>query len=76
MPKNKLQGVVFGILMSITMAIGMEVYNVAVKMGYPCLADSHNMDRNCNEKFSHGTVVESVCRRSRYKMDVPNTFCR
>ena len=34
MPKNKLQGVVFGILMSITMAIGMEVYNVAVKMGY------------------------------------------
>lgn len=34
MPRTKLQGVVFGVLMSITMAIGMEVYNVAVKMGY------------------------------------------
>lgn len=29
MPKNKVQGVIFGILMSITMAYGMEVYNVA-----------------------------------------------
>ena len=26
--------IVFGILMSVTMAIGMEVYNVAIKMGY------------------------------------------
>ena len=34
MPRTKLQGVVFGILMSITMAIGMGVYNDAVKMGY------------------------------------------
>ena len=33
MPKNKAQGVIFGILMSITMAYGMEVYNVAWKMG-------------------------------------------
>ena len=34
MIKTKGQGVVFGIIMSYTMAIGMEVYNVAVKMGF------------------------------------------
>ncbi len=33
MPKTKGQGLVFGILMSITMAYGMEVYNVALKSG-------------------------------------------
>lgn len=35
MPKNRAQGVIFGILMSVTMAVGMEVYNVAWKMGFP-----------------------------------------
>lgn len=34
MPKTKFQGIIFGILMSITMAYGMEVYNVAIKEGY------------------------------------------
>lgn len=34
MPESKKQGILFGILMSITMAYGMEVYNVAIKMGY------------------------------------------
>ena len=38
MPKNKVQGVIFGILMSITMAYGMEVYNVAWKLGIPTMA--------------------------------------
>ena len=33
MPKTRLQGIVFGLLMSITMAYGMEVYNVALKEG-------------------------------------------
>lgn len=33
MPKTKFQGVIFGLLMSITMAYGMEVYNVALKEG-------------------------------------------
>ena len=33
MPKNKLQGVVFGLIMSYGMAIGMEVYNMALKAG-------------------------------------------
>lgn len=34
-PKNRIQGIIFGILMSVTMAYGMEVYNVAWKMGFP-----------------------------------------
>lgn len=34
MPKTKRQGVVFGIIMSMTMAYGMEVYNVAIKQGF------------------------------------------
>lgn len=33
MPKTKFQGTVFGILMSMVMAYGMEVYNVSIKMG-------------------------------------------
>lgn len=33
MPKIKFQGVIFGLIMSITMAYGMEVYNVALKEG-------------------------------------------
>jgi hypothetical protein len=34
MPKTKFQGVVFGLLMSYTMAYGMEVYNMAIKLGF------------------------------------------
>ena len=34
MPKTKVQGVVFGLLMSYVMAVGMEVYNVAIKEGF------------------------------------------
>lgn len=33
MPKNKTQGIVFGIIMSYAMAYGMEVYNIAIKEG-------------------------------------------
>ena len=33
MPKTKLQRIIFGLIMSITMAYGMEVYNVALKSG-------------------------------------------
>lgn len=35
MPHTKGQGIVFGLIMSYAMAIGMEVYNIAVKMGFP-----------------------------------------
>lgn len=34
MPKTKKQGIVFGVIMSITMAYGMEIYNVAIKQGF------------------------------------------
>ena len=34
MPKTKGQGIVFGVIMSYAMAIGMEVYNIAIKMGF------------------------------------------
>ena len=35
MPKTKTQGIIFGLIMSYAMAIGMEIYNIAVKMGFP-----------------------------------------
>ena len=34
MPKTKTQGIIFGVIMSYSMAIGMEVYNMAIKMGF------------------------------------------
>ena len=34
MPKTKGQGIVFGLIMSYAMAMGMEVYNIAIKMGF------------------------------------------
>lgn len=33
MPKNKTQGIIFGIIMSYAMTYGMEVYNIAIKEG-------------------------------------------
>lgn len=38
MPKTKFQGIIFGILMSMLMAYGMEVYNVAIKDGFNAMA--------------------------------------
>ena len=34
MPKTKFQGFIFGLIMSYAMAIGMEVYNISIKMGF------------------------------------------
>jgi len=34
MPQTKFQGFVFGVIMSYAMALGMEVYNIAYKMGF------------------------------------------
>jgi len=33
MPKTKVQGVIFGLIMSYAMAIGMEIYNSSINMG-------------------------------------------
>ena len=46
MPKNKKQGIIFGIIMSYAMAYGMEVYNVAIKEGVNLAEDLETL-RNC-----------------------------
>lgn len=33
MPKNKTQRIIFGIIMSYSMAVGMEIYNNAIQQG-------------------------------------------
>lgn len=33
MPKTKVQGILFGLIMSVSMAYGMEVYNIALREG-------------------------------------------
>lgn len=38
MPQTRFQRIVFGVFMSYAMAVGMEVYNVAIKMGLPYAA--------------------------------------
>ncbi len=35
MPKNKTQGLIFGVVMSYMMALGMEIYNSAIQQGVP-----------------------------------------
>lgn len=37
MIKIKFQRIVFGFMMSYTMAYGMEVYNIALKMGFQAI---------------------------------------
>ena len=34
MPETRGEKLFFGIVMSITMAVGMEIFNVAISMGY------------------------------------------
>ena len=57
MPKNKAQGIIFGILMSITMAYGMEVYNVAWKMGIPTMAGGFS---NMTNDVFLGALIEAA----------------
>lgn len=42
MPKTKAQGIIFGIIMSYAMAYGMEVYNIAVKLGVHLAAGGYS----------------------------------
>lgn len=57
MPKTKGQGIVFGIIMSITMAYGMEVYNVAIKNG--CTTPGWNFSSLTNEVFLDALIEAS-----------------
>ena len=57
MPKTKFQGVIFGIIMSYTMAFGMEVYNIAVEMGFA--GQSGGLSNMTNEVFGEA-FIEAV----------------
>lgn len=57
MPKTKLQGIFFGVLMSMTMAYGMEVYNVADKLGYSSMAGGFS--NMTNDVFYHALLEAS-----------------
>lgn len=57
MPKTKGQKIVFGIIMSIIMAYGMEVYNVAIKNG--CRIDNWNFSMLTNRVFLDALIEAS-----------------
>lgn len=63
MPKTKGQGIIFGIIMSYAMAYGMEVYNVAIKMGVNLSAGGFSNMSNiifweaCKEALYMGVFV-------------------
>lgn len=56
-PKNRTQGAIFGVLMSITMTYGMEVYSVAWKLGYPTLPGGFS---NMTNDVFLGALVEAA----------------
>lgn len=49
MPRTKKQSIVFGVLMSLFMAYGMEVYNISIRMGY-----------NLTEGLSYSAITYDV----------------
>lgn len=57
MPKNKVQGIIFEILMSVTMAYGVEVYNVAWKMGIPTMLGGFS---NMTNDVFLGALIEAA----------------
>lgn len=57
MPKTKFQSIIFGILMSVTMAYGMEVFNVAHKMGFSTMPGGFS--NMTNDVFFHALVEAS-----------------
>lgn len=57
MPKNKVQGIIFGILMSVTMAYGVEVYNIAWKMGIPTMPGGFS---NMTNDVFLGALIEAA----------------
>ena len=58
MGKTRGEKIVFGILMSVTMAIGMEVYNVAIKMGYNTMPGG--LSNMVNQVFADALVEAST----------------
>lgn len=78
MPKTKFQGLIFGVIMSVTMALGMEGYDVSCGLhtfqyhscGKPASVSAGDMGRYCAEKLSHGLFLECVCCRPLYPASV------
>ena len=58
MGKTRGEKIVFGILMSVTMAIGMEVCNVAIKMGYNTMPGG--LSNMVNQVFPDALVEAST----------------
>ena len=46
MPETRAEKLIFGIFMSVSMAIGMEIYNVAISMGYAAQVGGLSSMRN------------------------------
>lgn len=57
MPKTKAQGIIFGLLMSYSMAYGMEVYNIAIKDGFNTLAGGFS---NMNNGVFLDALIEAA----------------
>lgn len=57
MPKTKLQGIIFGLLMSYTMAYGMEVYNIANNAGVQLTQDGF---RNLSNAIFLDALIETL----------------
>ncbi len=57
MPRTRFQKIIFGILMSVTMAYGMEVYNSAIKAGYNLLPGG--LGNMTNEVFLDALIEDT-----------------
>ncbi|WP_294578154.1 DUF2798 domain-containing protein [uncultured Thomasclavelia sp.] len=57
MPRTRFQKIIFGILMSVTMAYGMEVYNSAIKAGYYLLPGG--LSNMTNEVFLDALIEDT-----------------
>lgn len=57
MPQTKLQKFIFGLIMSYSMAYGMEVYNIAIKNGFNCLAGG--LSNMTNSVFADALIEAS-----------------
>lgn len=57
MPRTRFQKIIFGILMSVTMAYGMEVYNSAIKAGYNLLPGG--LSNMTNEVFLDALIEDT-----------------
>ena len=73
MPKNKTQGIIFGIIMSYAMAFGMEIYNTAINHGYHLAEGSFSSMTNVVflDALKEMTFMGLyVCRSSFYTLDL------